>query len=55
LPHFSTFSSLSHTFPITKFTLSIIFVKAWIWNFTLPSGGCAMLFWSNIIISVRIC
>ena len=45
LPRFSTLSSLSHTFPITKFILSIICVMAaCIWNLSSPSGWGGVLF-----------
>jgi hypothetical protein len=41
------------TFSITKFILSIIFVMAYIWNLSSPSGGGGLLFWSNMMVPAK--
>jgi hypothetical protein len=54
LPCFPTFSSLSHTFPIIKFILFIIFVMACIGNLSSTSGGGGVLFCADMIVPAKL-
>ena len=50
--YFSSFSILSHMFPITKFILSIIITC--IWTLSSSSGEGGVLFWSDMIAPAKI-